>query len=163
MAEKKKERHCQSFSSCSSSGHTQEYKIFSFNDNMHMLVDGVAMGFLLRPPLANIFISFHEKRVFHELNMNVRPTVHYRYVDDTFAIFNTPASCTDFLIRLNSLHPALKFTFETGQSNVLPFLDVLVEKTDDGFLMTISTARLLSLGRTHSGTPLAQRATRLPL
>ena len=56
---------------------------------------------------------------------------------DTFAIFNTPTACTDFLVCLNALHPALKFTFETEQSNVLPFLDVLVEKTEDGFLTTI--------------------------
>ena len=57
-------------------------------------------------------------------------------MDDTFAIFNTPTACTDFLVRLNALHPALKCTLETEQSNVLPFLDVLIEKTEDGFLTT---------------------------
>ena len=63
---------------------------FSFNDNMYTQVDRVAMGSPLAPPLANIFGGFHEKRVFHEMNMNVRPTAYYRYVDDLFAIFNTP-------------------------------------------------------------------------
>ena len=58
-------------------------------------------------------------------------------MDDTFAIFNTPTACPDFLVRLNALHHALKLTCETEQSNVLPFLDVRVEKTEDGFLTTI--------------------------
>ena len=64
-------------------------------------------------------------------------TLRFTNVDDTLAIFNTPSACTDLLVRLNALHPVLKLTFETEQSNVLPFLDVLVEKTEDGFFMTI--------------------------
>ena len=108
----------------------------SFND-MYTQVDGVAMGSPLGPPLANIFVGFHEKRVFHERNINIRFMVYYWYVDDTFAIFNTPTACTDFLVRPNALHPALKFTCASEQSNVLPFLDSLVEKTEDGFLTII--------------------------
>ena len=110
---------------------------FSFNANMYAQEDGAAMGSPLGPPFAKIFGGFHEKRLFHELTVNFRPTVYHRYVDNTFAIFNTTNACTDFFACLNALHPALKFTFETEQSNVLPFIDVLVEKTEDGFLMTM--------------------------
>ena len=94
---------------------------FSFNDNMYTQVDGVAMWSPLGPLLANVFIGFHEKHAFQEINMNVRTSVYYHYVDDTFAIFNTPTGWTDFLVGLNALHLALKFMFETEQSYVLYF------------------------------------------
>ena len=35
---------------------------------------------------------------------------------------------------LNSMHSALKFTFEKEENDQFPFLDVLVEKSNEGFL-----------------------------
>ena len=70
---------------------------------------GVAMGSLLGPALANIFVGFHEERLF---DCDQKPGVYFRYVDDTYTIFKTEAECDTFLKRLNSLHTALHFTFE---------------------------------------------------
>ena len=48
-------------------------------------IDGVATGFPSGPVLANIFMChFEEKRV---LNNNARPSIRFRYVDDTFTLF----------------------------------------------------------------------------
>ena len=40
---------------------------FSFNNQMYKQLDGVAMGSPLGPALANIFVSFHERRLFNGL------------------------------------------------------------------------------------------------
>ena len=37
---------------------------FSFNNQMYTQLDGVAMGSPLGPALANIFVGFHESRLF---------------------------------------------------------------------------------------------------
>ena len=64
-------------------------------------------------------------------------TLYHRYVDDTFALFGSEDECTSFLDALNSMHSALKFTFEKEENDQLPFLDVLVEKSNEGFLTSV--------------------------
>ena len=86
------------------------------------------------PALANIFVGFHESRLF---NNTVKPGVYFRYVDDTFVIFGSELECDRFHVNLNQLHPALKFTVEKEQNNSLNFLDVSVEKGGTGFLTSI--------------------------
>ena len=107
---------------------------FSFNNNMHRQIDGVAMGLPLGPALANIFVGYQEAKLF---NIAKRPSVYFRYVDDTFAVFNNEEDCNNFFIQLNSLHPSLRFTFEKESNHSLPFLDVLVERHDSEFLTSV--------------------------
>ena len=59
------------------------------------------------------------------------------YVDDTFAIFRSEEECTSFLDAMNSMHSALKFTFEKEENDQLSFLDVLVEKSNEGCLTSV--------------------------
>ena len=103
---------------------------FSFN-KMYKQLDGVAMGSPLGMALANIFVGFHESRLFDN---TVKPGVYSQFVDDTFAIFGSELDCDHFKGKLNLLHPALKFTAEKEQNNSLNFLDVLVEKEGTGFV-----------------------------
>ena len=49
--------------------------------------------------------------------------MYLRYVDDIFAVFSDDNSCSRFFDTLNSQHPNIKFTCETGPSS-LSFLDV---------------------------------------
>ena len=101
---------------------------------MHRQIDGVAMGSPLGPALANIFVGYQEAQLF---NIAKRPLVYFRYVDDTFAVFNNEEDCNTFFIQLNSLHPSLRFTYEKESNQSLPFLDVLVERHDSEFLTSV--------------------------
>lgn len=92
------------------------------------------MGSPLGPILADIFLGFLE--TFHLSQCDFSPFYFFRYVDDTFAVFSSPDSVQPFLDLLNSLHPNLRFTCELEQNNSLPFLDVLVQRSDTGQLLT---------------------------
>ena len=84
----------------------------------------------LGPALADIFVGYYEEKLFSQTQ---KPPTYFRYVDDTFAIFDHEAEADEFLIKLNCLHPFLKFTFEKEKGKCLPFLDVYVERIDSGF------------------------------
>ena len=103
---------------------------FSFNNTMYKQTDGVAMGSPLGLALPNIFVEYYEEKLFSQTQ---KPPTYFRYVDDTFAIFNHEAKADEFLIKLNCLHPSLKFTFEKEKGKCLPFLDVYFERIDIGF------------------------------
>ena len=96
--------------------------------------NGVAMGSPLGPALANIFVGYYESKLFNKIS---KPTVYCRYVDDTFSLFHKETEFQKFLNYLNSLHPSLKFTNEIETNNSLPFLDVLVTKSDNKFITSV--------------------------
>ena len=97
-------------------------------------IDGVAMGSLLGPVLANIFMcDFEEKWV---MNNGARPTIWFRYVDDTFTLFNNKNTAVQFLSYLNSRHKNIQFTIEFEQDQEIPFLDVLIKRNLNNFFST---------------------------
>ena len=103
---------------------------FSFNNAIYKQTDGVAMGLSLGPALANIFVGYYEGKLFFQTH---KPPTYFRYVDDTFAIFDHEAEADEFLTKLNRLHPSLRFIFEKDKEKCLLFFDVYVERTDIGF------------------------------
>ena len=107
---------------------------FSFNDTMYRQHDGIAMGSPLGPILANIFVGFHEQQLFQS---HPHPVVYYRYVDDIFALFSSQENFNNFLPRLNGLHPSLSFTSESEVDGKLPFLDVLVDRSNSSFSTSV--------------------------
>ena len=111
--------------------------LFLYNDVWYEQTDGVAMGSPLGPSFANMFMADLEQKHFEDMvKPSFFPTVYYRYVDDTFCLFNTEDDATQFLELVNSLHPNLNFTVEVG-SKTMPFLDVLVELKDGKFLTSL--------------------------
>ena len=103
---------------------------FSFHNTMYKQTDGLAMGSPLGQALANIFVGYNEEKLFSQTQ---KPPTYFKYVDDTFAFFDHEAEADEFLTKLNCLHPFLKFTFEKEKGKCLPFFNVYVERTDDGF------------------------------
>ena len=92
------------------------------------------VGSPLSVALANIFVGYHENKLFES---TTKPFLYPRNVDDTFAIFGPEDECTSFLDVLNSMHSALKFTFEKEQNDQHSLLDVLVERSNDVFLTSV--------------------------
>ena len=74
------------------------------------------------------FMCSIEEKLAHE---NKLPNFYRRYVDDTFALVPDPTAATDFLSVLNDAHPAIQFTMETAVNNSLPFLGMVITKTDN--------------------------------
>ncbi|KAK5639002.1 hypothetical protein RI129_011494 [Pyrocoelia pectoralis] len=68
----------------------------------------------------------------------LKPKCWYRYVDDTFVIWQHGLdNLNDFLQHLNNIHPNITFTMEIEKQNQLPFLDILVTKTEKEFSYTL--------------------------
>ena len=74
---------------------------FSFNNVMYRQIDGVAMGSPLGPALANMFVGYYESLLFKRVK---KPPMYYRYVDDTFGIFDSENDGDKFFHQSNSLH-----------------------------------------------------------
>ena len=92
-----------------------------------------------------------------------KPVVFFRYVDDTFVIFQNKKESEEFLIRLNSsLHSSLQFTFEKEKNNSLPFLDVHVEHTKGSYETKVYRKPTFTAGqylRWESFTPIKHKAS----
>ena len=102
---------------------------FSFNGDMYDQIDGVAMGSPLGPVLANLCMGHHEQRWISNY-IGRKPVFYRRYVDDIFCLFDKYDDISSFLEYLNSRHPNIKFTVEYEIDGKIPFLDVLVNKTE---------------------------------
>ena len=89
--------------------------------------------FLYAPLVANLFMEYLEKIAIDTSLNPVR--LRKRYVDDIFCILHK-SNVDSFLEHLNSLSTSIKFTLEKENNNVLPFLDVLVVRDEQGRLMT---------------------------
>ena len=93
------------------------------------------MGSSLGATLANIFVGYQEAKLF---NIAKRPLLYFRYVNDTFAVFNNEEDCSTFFTHLNSLHP--QYASPTKRNPItlsLLFLEMLVERHDSEFLTSV--------------------------
>jgi len=84
------------------------------------------MGSHLGPVLANISMCDFEENGF--LNNNARPSIWFRYFDDTFTLFDSKNTATQFLHYLNNYHANIKFAVQFEDSRTIPFLDILMKR-----------------------------------
>ena len=110
---------------------------FLFNGRLYKQVEGLGMGLPAAPTFSNIFMSYHEKKILNSCPTAFAPVFYRRYVDDTFVLFRNKQHAQLFFDHINSHHQSLKFTMEIEQNNRLPFLDVLVEKINGKFQLSV--------------------------
>ena len=107
---------------------------FVFMNTFYQQNFGCAMGSPCSPIIANIFMEEFEDIALS--NTRYAPRVWYRYVDDTYAIIDKE-SVILFHEHLNSLNEHIQFTVEhQSDTGSLPFLDVLVQRRQDGSITT---------------------------
>ncbi len=85
------------------------------------------MGSPISGYIAEIVLQKLEVAAFE----NLKPTVWVRYVDDTFVNIKSGREA-DLKTHLNSIFTDLQFWMEEEKDGVLPFLDVLVRRRDNG-------------------------------
>ena len=103
------------------------------------------------PVLANIFMChFEEKWV---LNNNARPSVWFRYVDNTFTLFDDKNTATQFLHYLNNCHANIKITVEFEENSTISFLDILIKNHTITLSRHLFTERRPLPACTQHGTP----------
>ncbi|XP_045470675.1 uncharacterized protein LOC123677962 [Harmonia axyridis] len=103
---------------------------FQFNNLFYVQKSGLAMGSNLSPLLAEVFMSNLESTISQHPSFS-KILFWHRYVDDILALFKgTLDDLNNFLILLNSFNPRIQFTMEVESDNKLPFLDLMIHKSD---------------------------------
>ena len=112
------------------------YELFFISDKKYYKqCDGVAMGSLLVPTLANVFLCHFESIWLENCPNQFKPVVYIRYVDDTFLLFCSAEHIENFKRCLNKQHKDIAFTSEIEQNSSLSFLDIKINlKTTSLFI-----------------------------
>ena len=97
--------------------------LFFFNNGIYIERENdiVAIGALLGPVLAHIFMVELERAIGLSLSDKIKPWK--RYVDDTVAFVINDA-IDNVLSPLNTYHSNTQFTMEIEQNKQIPFLDI---------------------------------------
>ena len=106
---------------------------FTFNSNIYIQCDGVAMGSPLAPSLANVFKISLEEDLIPTLNSFLWNWK--RYIDDTNA-YVEPTKVEFILTKLDNYHHNINFAYELEKNNDLKFLVVLIKRVNNNKLQT---------------------------
>ena len=107
--------------------------LFNFHGKIYKQTDGVAMSSPLGSSLANAFFYFHLEIWLNDCPEDFKCVYYRRYVDEIFVLLRSPAHLEKFTIYLNSKHKHIKFTYDPESNNSLPFLDILISRSDINF------------------------------
>jgi hypothetical protein len=90
---------------------------------------GVAMGSPLSHVICNLFLEELESRAIN--SFDPKPFVFLRYVDDIFFLWSeSTRPIEEFHQHLNNQHTSITFTVEKEVEGVMPFLEVLVKRSN---------------------------------
>ena len=109
---------------------TKEAPFKSPEGKLYLQIEGVAMGSPLGPTFANFYMGDLEKRIL--TNTNSKPSIYARYVDDIFTQVQDEAQLTNLKQEFQD-NSVLNFTNEVNVENKLPFLDILVDTSNNNF------------------------------
>ena len=91
------------------------------------------MGSPLSCTIANFFMCHLENRILD--NLRNKPTIYCRFVDDIFIVTKDNDNLDD-VYRIFNTSSVLKFTKEMNINNKLPFLDVLINNSNNQKYLT---------------------------
>jgi len=104
---------------------------FSFRGQIYRQKFGTAMGSPVSPLVANSFMESLEQKLIATAPEDLKPKLWKRYVDDILEVVKRGSvdKLTEFLNTLDE-SGSIKFTYEVEQDGKLPFLDLLLVRTD---------------------------------
>ena len=100
-------------------------------------VDGVAIGFLLEPSLANAFLCHHETKCLNDRPEQIKPVFYKRYVDEMFVLLKMSEHVKPFVDYMNGKHKNINFCFEAEKDGLMPFLDINVFRENGKFVTNV--------------------------
>ena len=107
-------------------------KIFEFSDKTYKQICGTVIGAKFAPPYAVLMAALEEK-ILNKVKK--KPNVWWRYIDDIFFMWEHGEELLkEFINKINSFHPTIKFTADWSKEKV-NFLDVEVT-LNNGVLST---------------------------
>lgn len=108
-----------------------------YNDgNKYRQIKGTAMGTKIAPTYANLVMGYLEQQMYRQISVQFDQNfcdyvIQFwkRYLDDCIIFWSrSEKDLYKFKDLINSLHPSIKFTMETSDTQ-LPFLDILILKS----------------------------------
>ena len=102
--------------------------IFQFQGHMYQQVDGVAMGSPLGPFLAEVFMTYIERKLENTI---ASMTLYKRYVDDILVIAESHEHIRNIVHEFNHVHPNTTATVELENNDEIPFLDIQIHRRTD--------------------------------
>lgn len=107
---------------------------FQFNNKLFKQKKGVPMGSPISQNLSELKIRILEEKIIEKYK-----EIKYwiRYVDDIFAIIDKNKDIDQILQQMNQEDKFIKFTIETENNNMIPFLDTLVIRKNEKLETTV--------------------------
>ena len=112
-----------------------ETNYFGMGSAIYWQDEGLAMGWPLSPVLVNIYMEYFREMALGSTSL--KPSMWLKYVDDTFILWPHQEDIQTLLDHVYSIRPSIQFTIEKEQDKKLPFLDVLVTRTEQGFRSSV--------------------------
>ena len=110
-----------------------EATYLAFEGKVYRQIHGTAMGSPVSVVVANLVMEDVEQEALS--TFHTPPRFWRRYVDDKCTAL--PSNLVDsFHDHLNSIDPCIQFTIERESDGQLPFLDILLNREEDGSIST---------------------------
>ena len=112
---------------------TASESLIWFDKDLYKQHNGVGMGSLLGPTLANGFPCFHENIWLQNCCSEFKPVIYRRYVDDTFLLFRLKHDIKKLRNYLNRQHKNIRFTSEIDNEIYISLLDIKISRDNNKF------------------------------
>ena len=115
--------------------HVLHNNVFEFDGKLYRQICGTAMGTPMAPTAANLFMAKFEKELLLKCPWKIQQDLWKRYIDDIFFLWTSPPEdLPKFEKWANSLHPTIKFTLQSSNSDIT-FLDLHIH-LQEGYFQT---------------------------
>ena len=112
-----------------------DHNYFDLQDEHYLQIKGIAMGSLVAPQYANIFIAHMKERILEKLTQ--KPILYRRYIDDIFMLWTHGETALDiFCSQFNLTDPKIQLAINFALDEI-NFLDTIIKIKDNKLVTTL--------------------------